>query len=158
MNLKKMWNIGRLILCRDGYARAEYIKKKGLFGAMGEHCYFHPWWMPGDPKYIFMGNNVKVASDVMFINHDIANGMLKCLDGQQKYQYFLEPIRIGDNVLIGSGTIILPGKRIGSNVVIGAGTVVSKDIPDYVVVAGNPVRIIGTFEDFQRKRSEYSRV
>ena len=42
MNLKKMWNIGRLILCRDGYARAEYIKKKGLFGAMGGTLLFSP--------------------------------------------------------------------------------------------------------------------
>jgi acetyltransferase-like isoleucine patch superfamily enzyme len=49
---------------------------------------------------------------------------------------------IGSDVWIGRGAIILSGKRIGNGAVIGAGSVVTKDVPDYAVVAGNPARII----------------
>ncbi|EOD00454.1 sugar O-acetyltransferase [Caldisalinibacter kiritimatiensis] len=52
------------------------------------------------------------------------------------------PIKIGDNVWVGGGAIICPGVTIGDNVVIGAGSVVTKDIPDNVVVAGNPAKVI----------------
>lgn len=49
---------------------------------------------------------------------------------------------IGNNVYIGVGSIIMNPVTIGSNVIIGAGSVVTKDIPDNVVVAGNPAKII----------------
>lgn len=52
------------------------------------------------------------------------------------------PIVIGDNTWIGGGSIICPGVTIGKNVVIGAGSVVTKAIPDNVVAAGNPCRVI----------------
>ncbi|KAJ2359434.1 hypothetical protein GGF43_000053 [Coemansia sp. RSA 2618] len=52
------------------------------------------------------------------------------------------PIKIGNNVWIGGGAIILPGVTIGNNVTVGAGSVVSKDVPDNVVVVGNPARIV----------------
>lgn len=53
-----------------------------------------------------------------------------------------KPIVIGDNVWIGGGAIILPNLNIGNNVVIAAGSVVTKNIPDNVVVGGNPAKII----------------
>ena len=53
-----------------------------------------------------------------------------------------EPVRIGNSVWIGGSVTILPGVTIGDGVTIGAGSVVTKDIPDYVVAAGNPCRII----------------
>ncbi|KAJ2182189.1 hypothetical protein EV176_005463 [Coemansia sp. RSA 451] len=52
------------------------------------------------------------------------------------------PIKIGNNVWIGGSAIILPGVTIGNNVTVGAGSVVTKDVPDNVVVAGNPAQII----------------
>lgn len=52
------------------------------------------------------------------------------------------PITIGDNCWIGGDVTILPGVTIGSNTVIGAKSVVTKDIPDHVVAAGNPCRVI----------------
>ena len=52
------------------------------------------------------------------------------------------PIKIGNNVWIGGGAIICPGVTIGDNTTIGAGSVVVKDIPENVVAAGNPCRII----------------
>ena len=53
-----------------------------------------------------------------------------------------EPVTIGDNVWIGGSVTILPGVTIGNNTTIGAGSVVTKDIPDDVVAAGNPCRVI----------------
>lgn len=53
-----------------------------------------------------------------------------------------EPVSIGNNVWIGGSVTILPGVTVGNNVTIGAGSVVTKDIPDNVVAAGNPCRII----------------
>lgn len=55
--------------------------------------------------------------------------------------------------MIGAKALILPGKNIGNNVVIGAGSVVSHDIPDGVVVAGNPAKVICSFEEFVKKRT-----
>ena len=52
------------------------------------------------------------------------------------------PINIGNNVWIGGSAIICPGVTIGDNTTIGAGSVVVKDIPENVVAAGNPCRVI----------------
>lgn len=57
-------------------------------------------------------------------------------------QEWAEPVKIGDNVWIGGSVTILPGVTIGNNVTIGAGSVVTRCIPDNVVAAGNPCRII----------------
>lgn len=57
------------------------------------------------------------------------------------YEYGI-PVTIGNNVWIGGNSVILPGVTIGNNVVIGAGSVVTKDIPDSVIAAGNPCRIL----------------
>ena len=51
-------------------------------------------------------------------------------------------ITIGDDVWIGAQSVICPGVHIGSGVVIGAGSVVTHDIPDMVVAAGNPCRVL----------------
>lgn len=51
-------------------------------------------------------------------------------------------IVIEDDVFIGAGTIILPGRRIGRGSIVGAGSVVSRDIPPWTVAAGNPARVL----------------
>lgn len=52
------------------------------------------------------------------------------------------PVRIGNNVWIGDGAIVLKGVTIGDNSIVGAGSVVARDVPANVVVAGNPARIV----------------
>jgi len=53
-----------------------------------------------------------------------------------------KPIKIGNNVWIGYGAIIMKGVTIGDNVLIGAGSVVTKDIPANVIAGGNPCKVI----------------
>ena len=53
-----------------------------------------------------------------------------------------QPVTIHDGVWIGSRAIILPGVTIGEGAVIGAGAVVTKDVPDYAIVGGNPAHLI----------------
>ncbi|MEN8125431.1 MAG: sugar O-acetyltransferase [Bacteroidota bacterium] len=53
-----------------------------------------------------------------------------------------KPVTIGNDVWIGGGAIINPGVTIGNGVVVGSGSIVTKDIPDNVMVAGNPAKII----------------
>lgn len=60
---------------------------------------------------------------------------------EQGYQYNM-PVRIGRNCWLGAGVIILPGITIGDNVVVGAGSVVTKDLPDNVVAVGNPCQVL----------------
>lgn len=64
-------------------------------------------------------------------------------------------VDIGDNVFVGYGAVILPNTRIGNNVIIGAGTVVAKDIPDNVVVVGNPCQILCSYDNYISKNKEH---
>jgi maltose O-acetyltransferase len=55
---------------------------------------------------------------------------------------YAKPVYIGENVWLGGGAIINPGVTIGNNVVVASGSVVTKDVPDDVIVGGNPARVI----------------
>ena len=57
-----------------------------------------------------------------------------------------KPVTIGSDVWVGGGAIILPGVTIGSRAVIGAGSVVTRDVPEGMVAAGNPCRVIRTID------------
>ena len=61
---------------------------------------------------------------------------------QRRGKEFGKPIEIGSDVWVGGGALILPGVRIGSGAVIGAGSVVTRDVPEGVLAAGNPCRVI----------------
>lgn len=82
--------------------------------------------------YTMFGPNVTVAT----AGHPILPELR-----QQGYQYNA-PIHIGKNCWIGAGVVILPGVTIGDNVVIGAGSIVTKDLPDNVVAVGNPCKVL----------------
>lgn len=60
---------------------------------------------------------------------------------EQGYQYNAS-VHIGKNCWLGAGVIIVPGITIGDNVVVGAGSIVTKDLPDNVVAVGNPCRVL----------------
>ena len=61
------------------------------------------------------------------------------------------PVHIGKNCWIGANAVVLPGITIGDNVVIGAGSVVTKDIPSNVVAAGNPCRVLRQVSEHDRE-------
>lgn len=56
------------------------------------------------------------------------------------------PIKIENNVWIGANSVVLPGVQIGNHSVIGAGSIITKDIPPYSVVVGNPARIVKRYD------------
>lgn len=89
-----------------------------------------------DQGGVYIGDNCLIGHRVVFatLNHGFEPEKRKCL-----YQ---KPIRLENNVWIGSGSIILQGVTIGENSIIGAGSVVTKDIPSNVIAVGNPARVI----------------
>ena len=126
----------------------KYAQRVGVnFPRGGVYLYGNINWGT-EPWLITLGENVHVTTDVKFVTHD---------GGTLLFRRFVpdleitKPIVVGDNVYIGTNSIILPGVTIGSNVVIGAGSVVSKDIPDGSVVAGVPARVIKTTDEYFKK-------
>lgn len=81
---------------------------------------------------VFIGPNVNIYTACHPIDADQRDSMVE----------WAEPVSIGNSVWIGGNTTILPGVSIGNRSVIGAGSVVTRDIPDSVVAAGNPARVI----------------
>jgi maltose O-acetyltransferase len=59
---------------------------------------------------------------------------------------YAKPITIGNNVWVGGSAVINPGVTIGDNAVIASGAVVTKDVPENVVVGGNPAKVIKQIE------------
>lgn len=103
---------------------------------INSNCYFM------DGAKIFVGNHAFIGPNCGFYTAKHA------LDAKSRNKGLEQalPIVIGDNVWIGANVIVLPGVSIGSNVVIGAGSLITKDIPDNVVVVGNPGKIVRVLE------------
>lgn len=99
-----------------------------------------------DTTTISIGERVLIAPDVKIYTAthplEARERYYTALDGSAKISTSAKPVKIGDDVWIGGGVIILPGVTIGNNVTIGAGSVVTKDVPSNVVVAGNPAKVI----------------
>ena len=104
-------------------------------------------WMSKDIAFyadngIKIGNDVVIAKDVSFISTDHGFKDTTKKINEQDYQLGLKPLTIGNDVWIGEKVIILKAVTVGDGAVIGAGSVVTKDVPAYAVVAGNPARIL----------------
>jgi len=100
-----------------------------------------------DVGKITIGKNAQIAPNVSIYT---AGHPIHPDSRNTGYEYGI-PVTIGDNVWIGGNAVILPGVTVGNNVVIGAGSVVSKDIPDNVIAAGNPCRVIRAITEDDRK-------
>lgn len=130
------------------YKAYGYYKKEGREDDIVTLCFFPANVLPGTASVyhgtVLKGNN-QFAGMV---------GFLPYLDVEQRNQglEYAYPITIGDNVWIGAGVTVLPGVTIGNNAVIGAGSVVNRDIPDGVVAAGNPCRVIRRITDADREK------
>jgi len=130
-----------------------------MLGEIGEGCYieppFHANWAGKNlylGSYVYVNFNLTVVDDgdvfigdrvmlgpnvtIATANHPISPELrLRSLQ-------YNRSVRIGNNVWIGAGAIIVPGVTIGDNTVIGAGSVVTRDIPANVVAVGNPCRVL----------------
>lgn len=145
----------RLYLIKSPMKRAEYMKRKGVFHAMGKRVMITSRKIPLYSKLISIGNNVWMASGVEFITHDVTHYMLNGLDDNIKYTEKIGCIEIGNNVFIGADAKILYDVKIGDNVVIAAGALVNKDVPSNSVVGGVPAKVISSFDSFVEKRKEF---
>lgn len=101
-----------------------------------------------EPWLIKLGNHVDVTGQVLFLTHEGGIWCARGIDEKYKELDCISPITVGDNVMIGSGSIIMPGVKIGNNVIIAAQAVVTKDIPDGFVVGGVPAKEITTIDKF----------
>ena len=105
---------------------------------VGENFYANYNLIILDVGKVRIGDNVQIAPNVAIYT---AGHPIHPDSRNSGYEYGID-ITIGDNVWIGGNTCIMPGVKIGKNVVIGGGSVVTKDIPDNMVAAGNPCRLI----------------
>ena len=67
------------------------------------------------------------------------------------HEYRTGFVTIGDEVMIGANTTILPGVTIGNGAVVSAGTLVHKDVPAGAFVGGNPMKLIYTDEEMKKR-------
>lgn len=108
---------------------------------IGENCTIHPFCnLYGLDGNLIIGDWVRIATHTVIIpaNHVFDNTEIPI----RQQGLTMKGVIIRDDVWIGAGVRILDGVTIGNGVVIGAGAVVTRDIPDYSIVAGNPARII----------------
>ncbi|MCI6059622.1 MAG: acyltransferase [Dorea sp.] len=125
----------------------EYAKARGFtHGANFQYNSGYP--IDGNwPWLISVGDNVTLATGVKLLAHDASTA-------KTGVHTKVGIVQIGNNVFIGANTVVLPNVRIGNNVIVGAGSVVTKDIPSDSVFAGNPARLICSFEEYQRKHQD----
>ena len=109
-----------------------YIYRKFLKMTIGQNTSF-AYKVSPDLFYqelISVGNNSVIGYNTTILTHEV-------LVDEWRYGR----VSIGHHTLIGANVTILPGVTIGNHVKVGAGTVITKDVPDYSFVIGNPMHI-----------------
>ena len=94
------------------------------------------------PEKISIGRNSIIGYNTTILAHEY---LIK--------EYRLGDVVIGDEVMIGANTTIMPGVTIGDGAIVSAGTYVHKDVPPGTFVGGNPMRIIFTMEEMERRNA-----
>jgi galactoside O-acetyltransferase len=106
-----------------------------------------------------MGHDVIVSWGVTIVDHnshalawrDRMNDVSQWAIGQKCWDNVkVAPVKIGDRVWIGFGASILKGVTVGEGSIVAAGAMVTRDVPPYCIVGGNPARLIRELEDHER--------
>ena len=133
-----------------------------LFGAGGESVWMQPPFFCDYGSNILLGERVYfnfncVVLDVCLVRIgdftlfgpgvQILTPMHPFDASLRRRQEYGKPIEIGSDVWVGGGALILAGVSIGSRAVIGAGSVVTRDVPECVLAAGNPCRVVRDISD-----------
>ena len=108
-----------------------------------------------EPYLISVGNNCLFSGGVKLFTHDGGVSVLNNLnyfDGKKMDK--MQPVKIGNNVYIGTNAMVMPGVTIGDNVIIGAGAIVTRDIPSNCVAVGIPAKPIKTIEEYYSSAKE----
>ncbi|WP_432680946.1 acyltransferase [Bacillus velezensis] len=92
------------------------------------------------PEKITVGKNSIIGYNTTILAHEYLI-----------HEYRTGDVTIGDEVMIGANTTILPGVTIGSGAVVSAGTLVHKDVPAGAFVGGNPMQVIYTDEEMKKR-------
>ena len=100
-----------------------------------------------DDSHIYVGDYTMIGPNVTIATagHPILPELR-----EKGYQYNME-VHIGKNCWLGAGVVVLPGVTIGDNVVVGAGSIVTKDIPSNVVAVGNPCKVLREVNERDRE-------
>ena len=119
----------------------------------GAHVHFGEWVYANfnltlvDDGHIYIGDHTMIGPNVTIATA----GQPILPELREKEMQYNVDVKIGRNVWIGAGAIIVPGVTIGNNTVIGAGSVVTKDIPANVVAVGNPCRVMREINDHDKE-------
>ena len=113
----------------------------GMNIRLGRHVFINSGCCFQDQGGIEIGDNVQIGHQTVLatLNHD--------LNPAKRWNMIPAPIKIGNNVWIGSHATILAGVTVGDNSVVAAGAVVTKDVPANCVVGGVPAKIIKKIEE-----------
>lgn len=162
MKIRRLYQTFRLWTIRGDTARANWARKQGIYGAIGDHVAIMDRKVPLYANLIRFHNNIQLASNVHLITHDVIHTIFNRMHiytGGYSFQEHVGCIEIMDNVFVGSGTTILGNVRIGPNAIVAAGSLVNKDVQPNSIVGGVPAKVIGKFSDLfdERKYEEYPR-
>jgi len=97
------------------------------------------------PEKISVGSNTVIGFNTTILAHEY---LIK--------EYRLGDVKIGNEVMIGANSTILPGVEIGDGAIVSAGTLVHRDVPAGSFVGGNPMRVIYTKEQREQREKEES--
>ncbi len=147
-----MPNIIEQILFRIGGDRLRVALARKWGVRVGKRCYFHPPCRFGRAAYLIsIGNDCALAGDNTFFTYDGGKRIFEDTKADKDIGQIFGPIVIRDNCMIGYRVIILPNVIIGPNSVVGAGSVVTKNVPPNTVYAGNPAKLISTYDEYLEK-------
>lgn len=129
--------------------RLDFLRNSGAKIGDGTRLNCSPGAFGTEPYLIEVGENCLFAADIRFITHDGGVKVLNTLgyfDGARMDR--IAPIKVGNNVYIGTGAYVMQGVTIGNNCIIGACAVVTHDIPDNSVAVGVPAKVIKTIDEY----------